>query len=166
MDHTVLRHVFMLQLISSKAQLEKEVTKLWDRVHVLWERLDVPVHEQEIFMEGKEGFKPHVIESVSSVYMYMSHITRKPVFRVCDQVWLKPDCSADETSWGLEISAKASRGTILSTQRTTKVLIRLRRCAGWSAPLLFAYGINRFSHDVAHIYVAVVRNFSMYTQVT
>ena len=28
-----------------------------------------------------------------------------------------------------------------------KVLIRLRGCAGWSAPL-FAYGINRFSHDV------------------
>ena len=23
------------------------------------------------------------------------------------------------------------------------------RCAGWSAPLLFAYGINSFSHDVA-----------------
>ena len=31
------------------------------------------------------------------------------------------------------------------------MLIRLRGCAGWSAPLLFAYGINRFSHDVAHI---------------
>ena len=29
------------------------------------------------------------------------------------------------------------------------VLIRLCGCAGWSAPLLFAYGINRFSHDVA-----------------
>ena len=31
-----------------------------------------------------------------------------------------------------------------------KALIRLSRCAGWSASLLFAYGINRFSHDVAH----------------
>ena len=31
---------------------------------------------------------------------------------------------------------------ILSKKRTTKVLIRLRGCAGWSAPLLFAYGIN------------------------
>ena len=29
------------------------------------------------------------------------------------------------------------------------MLIRLRRCAGWFASLLFAYGINRFSHDVA-----------------
>ena len=29
---------------------------------------------------------------------YMSHVTRKPVFRVCDQVRLKPPCLADETS--------------------------------------------------------------------
>ena len=43
--------------------------------------------------------------------------------------------------------------SILSRQRTTKVLIRLRGCAGWSAPLLFADGINRFSHDVIHIFV-------------
>ena len=47
--------------------------------------------------------------------------------------------------------SKASRGIILSRQRTTKTLIRLRGCAGWSAPLLFAYGINRFSDDMAQI---------------
>ena len=35
----------------------------------------------------------------------------------------------------------------------TKMLIRLRRCAGWSASLLFAYGKNRFSHDMAHLYI-------------
>ena len=40
-----------------------------------------------------------------------------------------------------------STGIILSRQRTTKVLIRLR----WSAPLLFAYGIRRYSHDAAHL---------------
>ena len=64
----------MFQLISSKAQLEKEVTRLWDRVHVLWERLDVPLEEQDLFSEGKEGFKPHVIEAVSeqSVYLTLS----------------------------------------------------------------------------------------------
>ena len=44
----------------------------------------------------------------------------------------------------LEISATASRGTILSRQQTTKALIRLHGCAGWSAPLLFAYGITGF----------------------
>ena len=31
------------------------------------------------------------------------------------------------------------------------MLIRLRGCAGWSASLFFAYGINRFSHDVAQM---------------
>ena len=51
----------------------------------------------------------------------------------------------------VEILDRASRGITLSRQRTTKVLIRLRGCAAWSAPLLFAYGINRFSHDMVHI---------------
>ena len=50
--------------------------------------------------------------------------------------------------WDIE-----TRGIILSRQRTTKALTRLRGCAGWSVPLLFAYGINRFSHDVAQIAV-------------
>ena len=44
-----------------------------------------------------------------------------------------------------------TRSIILSRQRTTKALVRLRGGAGWSAPLLFAYG-ERFSHDVAQIY--------------
>ena len=52
----------------------------------------------------------------------------------------------------LEISDIETRGIILSRQWTTKVLIRLRRCAVWPASLLFAYCINMFSHDVAHIY--------------
>ena len=42
----------------------------------------------------------------------------------------------------LEILAIESRDIILSKQRTTKALIRLHGCAGWSAPLLFAYGIR------------------------
>ena len=33
----------------------------------------------------------------------MNHITRKPVFRVSDQVRLRPACSATETSYSLEI---------------------------------------------------------------
>ena len=69
----------------------------------------------------------------------MTLVTRKPVFGVCDQIRLKPACSAIETSKGLE-----SRGIILSRRQTTKALIRLRGCAGWSAPLLFAYGKKRF----------------------
>ena len=57
------------------------------------------------------------------------------------QVRFKPACSATEASRNLETLDIWSRHIILPMQRTTKVLIRLHRCAGWSAPLLFAYGI-------------------------
>ena len=67
----------------------------------------------------------------------MSLVTRKPVFGIFDQVRLKPACSASEASYSLEISDIETRGIILSRQRTTKALIRLRGCADWSAPLLF-----------------------------
>ena len=68
---------------------------------------------------------------------------------VCDQVRLKQVCSATEASWSLEILVLASVGIRLSKQRTTKALIRLCGYAGWSEPLLFAYGINSFFHDLA-----------------
>ena len=35
------------------------------------------------------------------------------------------------------------------------MLIRLRGCAGWSAPLLFTYCINSFSHDMAQLMIIV-----------
>ena len=54
----------------------------------------------------------------------------------------KPVCAATEASCSLEILAIESRDILLSQQRTTKALIRLRGCAGWSAPLLFAYEIR------------------------
>ena len=55
---------------------------------------------------------------------------RKPVFGISDQVRHKVACSASETSSSLEILEIASTGIILSKEPTTKVLIRLRRCAG------------------------------------
>ena len=64
---------------------------------------------------------------------YMSLVTTKPVFGVR----LKPVCSATEASQSPEISNIETRD-ILFRQQTPKVLIRLRECAGWSAPLLFA----------------------------
>ena len=82
---------------------------------------------------------------------HLSLITRKPVFGIFDYVRLKPASAATEASWRLEISDIETRGIILSEQWTTKALIRLRGCAGWSAPFLFAYGKNRFSHDKAHL---------------
>ena len=58
------------------------------------------------------------------------------------QVRVKPGCSTTETSYNLETLDIASIHIILSKKRTTKVLIRQRGCAGWSAPLLFAYVIR------------------------
>ena len=55
---------------------------------------------------------------------------RKPVFGVCDQVRLKRACSATETSQSLEILDLASIDIMLFRQQTTKMLIRLRGCAG------------------------------------
>ena len=42
----------------------------------------------------------------------------------------------------LEILVTETKDITLSRQRTTKAQIRLRGCAGWSAPLLFAYDIR------------------------
>ena len=70
----------------------------------------------------------------------LSLVTRKPVFGVSDQIRHKPACAATEASYSLEISDIETRDDILSGQRKLKVLIRLRGCADWSAPLLFAYG--------------------------
>ena len=89
----------------------------------------------------------------SWVKILLQHIRKslvmtKPVFGVCDQVRHKPACAAIEARKRLKNSDMETRSIILSRQRTTKALVRLRGCAGWSAPLLFAYSINRFSHDV------------------
>ena len=50
----------------------------------------------------------------------------------------------------IALSCKIS---LLSRQRTTNALSRLRGCAGGSVPLLFTYDKNRFSHDVAHFQI-------------
>ena len=96
-------------------------------------------------------------ELITSRYVisYMSHVTRKSVFGVCDQIRLKLACSASEASYSLEIWGFASIGIILSKQRTTKALVRLRGCADSSAPLDFAYRKCRFCHHMAHILCVV-----------
>ena len=50
------------------------------------------------------------------ILFHMNLVTGKPVFRVFDQVRLKPACSASEASWGLENSAITSRDIVLSRQ--------------------------------------------------
>ena len=67
----------------------------------------------------------------SNHHEYIRGTTRQNVSSgVSDQAGHKPACAATEASYSLEISALESRDIILSKQRTTKALIRLRRCAG------------------------------------
>ena len=47
---------------------------------------------------------------------------------------------------------------ILSKQRTTKTLMRLCGCAGWSAPLMFAYDIRHIFSWPAHVYMDGTRS--------
>ena len=54
-----------------------------------------------------------------------------------DKECFKPVSSAKETSLKIEISPAASLHMILSKNQKKKALIRLRGCAGWSAPVLF-----------------------------
>ena len=68
----------------------------------------------------------------------MGLVARKPVFGVSVKARLKLVSSAGETSLKIEISSVAGLDMILSKRQITKALIRLRGCAGWSAPLLFA----------------------------
>ena len=81
-------------------------------------------------------------------FLQLRHVTRKSVFG--DQIRFKQACSAREArnheSLNLVIII-----IILCRRRTTKVLIRLHRCAISSAPLLFAYDKNGFSHDMAQL---------------
>ena len=62
----------------------------------------------------------------------------KTCLRGFRQLRFKPACSATETSSKNEISLVASLDIVLYKTRITKALIRLRGCAGWSAPVLFA----------------------------
>ena len=72
----------------------------------------------------------HIITSFLFLLVHMSHDTRNVSSGVYDQARHKPACAATEASESLEISAIESRDIILSKQRTTKALIRLRGCAG------------------------------------
>ena len=62
---------------------------------------------------------------------------RRPVLVVFDKTKLKPVTSAIGTSKKIENSLVACLDMIISNKQITKALIRLRGCAGWSAPLLF-----------------------------
>ncbi|XP_069139804.1 protein regulator of cytokinesis 1-like isoform X1 [Argopecten irradians] len=44
--------------------LKQESVKMWQRIHVLWDRLDISSDDRAVFSEGKEGVKPAVIQAL------------------------------------------------------------------------------------------------------
>ena len=71
-------------------------------------------------------------------YVYLGSDVIKPVLGAFDKARLKPISSATETRYNREFSLVSSLDMILFNKLITKALIRLRGCAGWSAPLLLA----------------------------
>ena len=70
---------------------------------------------------------------------------------VCNHVRHKAVCSASEASKSHSIVHTSTFVSLPNKQLTEKALIRLYRCYDWSPSLLLAYGINRFSYDMAHL---------------
>ena len=70
-----------------------------------------------------------IVSSLVDSIMHMSLVTRKPVFEgFRPQKKLKPACSSTQASESNEIANIETRDIILSRQRMTSVLIRLRGC--------------------------------------
>ena len=98
---------------------------------------------------GFSGWK-YMSHLVRKCVVEMSHITRKPVFGVCDQVRLKLACTAIKTSKSLEISDLATIGIILSRKQANNkgtdqtLQADLLLCCAYMA-------LVRVSHDVAQI---------------
>ena len=89
------------------------------------------------------GFQYGIWASSSENETYHMSISRENVSSgIFDQVTFKPSCSATEASENLDSLDIARIHIRPSKQWSTKVLFRLHGCAGWSAPLLFAYGIR------------------------
>ena len=65
-------------------------------------------------------------------------VVRKPVFGISNKASFKPVSSATETSYKIEILPVTRINMALSKKQITKMLIRLRGWAGWSAPVLFS----------------------------
>ena len=74
-----------------------------------------------------------------NINAYMSIDATKPVFRVSDKIIPKKQHSQPQRlDRNSEVSLGASLNTILFNLRIAKALNRLRGCASWSVPLLFA----------------------------
>ena len=112
-----------------------------DSQHAVWIGLHDQGHEETFTWTSGET------NVTCSFGKKLSYVMRKPVFGFCNQVRLKPACSATDSSKSLGILDIESVRTILSMQRKIQALIRLRGCAF----VVSIYGINRFSQNLAQI---------------
>ena len=80
----------------------------------------------------------------------MSLVTRKAVFGICNHVRPKP-------AFPLQRLARVLKFRL---QKVEVLYYPSSENKGWSAPLLFAYDKNRFSHDVAQIEIKIEVNIS------
>ena len=86
-------------------------------------------------------------ESARSGPNYMSHVTRKPVFRVSDQARHKPSCTAKEDGLRLEFGVVGNRGIYyLCSENKNNYL----RTAQLIYAFVFAFAKSGFSDDTAY----------------
>ena len=117
-------------------------------VHAAWPEpsmFKLKTYEKYINLEETSD-KPYWIAVI-----HMSHITIKPVFR---SLW--PSISNQHGQllpWNFEFCKYRYHTIQGANSKDTDQTGWLRGCAGWSASLLFAYGINSFSQDVAHMHL-------------
>lgn len=53
--------VLLVELEEEKEEMKKTLDKLWNKLHVLWDRLDIGDSERANFTKGKEGVKDPVV---------------------------------------------------------------------------------------------------------
>ena len=82
----------------------------------------------------------------------MSHVARKPVFEVSDQVLHKPGCTAKGDGQRLKISGYQRRGIVLFYNiAKSKVLISCVVTAHLICAFVLACAKGVFSHEAAQI---------------
>ena len=85
---------------------------------------------------------------------HLGLIARKPVFGVPSKRVSNQSPQLQRLAKKIEILPVARLNMVLSKKRITKVLIRLRGCAGWSAPVLFANPERQVFLRQAHLKMA------------
>ena len=78
------------------AKVSPAVTNIY---WLFWNRNICIMHlTGEKYIKQSKAQTVHCSTAIMLSPAYLSHVTRKPVFGVCDKLRLKPSCSADETS--------------------------------------------------------------------